>query len=940
MLKKRTPLHLGLMTASLRVHFIYLLGATAVIFSLSGCFSETPTEKEQREHSTQGTDLVGRETSEKASGEGASDAVELESVVDAEDDWTWAGFEAPYQILEGTPRAEHPQQSIIGEVPRPWKEDSSWADVSVRYTPIRDNVVEGESALRMEATRIENGGRVQLAYRDFPLEIGRDIEVAFAAKSSAYSVLQIKVVERSAPYKIYWERKIQLSAEWTEITSRIPGIFEDADTQFQFILSEPGQVDLDAFRFRRVESKDASIDEARVGNLLPQSSFPLGISPPWICQIDAEAVPSDEAGPTGAPALKLPIPAGGNFERSLRIGFSAPANRSVTVSAYLRAASGRTQVALRCGPPSSKLWHEPYQKVATLNSYWQRVQHTLELPVSQDGYYLLQIAFKGEADVLIDGVQIEQAAESPEFKRTHQVEVSAVEVEPYGIYTVGESMRVRWTAYGQLEEAAQIQPTLYDLYGKAIKLPALDVPAKPYQAFVYEVPEAGQSKLGSYRLELLALDAEGGAISVPAEVLLHRVARPRFADQTAPDSYFGIHYTTQHVTDAAMATVKRLGFNWVRSFKSWNWKTIEPKEDDYRFERTDEDLRLMQEHKLMPLAILGFGAPSWAKREGKANGWACWLPENMDDWDEFVAAVFERYGRDVLHYEVWNEQYYASFFTASVEDGKRIIGTAEEYVDMHQRTWSEARKVNRDIQLVWNTNALEKEERTLEQIDLGVLDYTDVFSIHHYIWQSNPASGLHKQIDKTLEVLEDANKSIPIWNTEGGLGPNQVFNLYTQVPPVQEMQHHLSWADWYAKYYLYSITGGVDKFFAYLMAPTGWWRKDYTLSSIDGKLSPNLIAISALAWHIDGTEYVKTIQVGPLLKVHLFEDEGRSVAVLDGPGKRKLLDEIIANESELGVYDLFSNPVSEDSTMDVFLAYVQASSSVRDLEQVLLDLQK
>jgi hypothetical protein len=770
--------------------------------------------------------------------------------------------------------------------------------------------------------------RIQLSYRDFPLTPGQDLEIRFFGKSSDYTPISLRAVQKAPPYKTFWERSIPLVAEWQEIRSTVPGIYDVDNTQLLFVVSQPGTVDLDSLSIERTERAVMELSEYQRGNLLPNSSFPLGHTSPWIMQFQTQPTVSTGTGPTGAPALLAEV-ANNNHEHSMRIAFEAPANEPATVSIHARALQGSVSMALRMGPADGNLWTAPYQKLVPLNNTWQRATHTVELPVSNTGYYLLQVAFSGHGVVELDGVQVEVGGDSPEFKRSAAVELIAKEDKYQGLFLKDEDFSFTYTAYGDLEKVDHIVAELHDLYGNVHELGQPPVPGADFEGRRINLTGSGRLPLGSYRLSLTAMDAEGQALSRTTEALLHRARAPRFGDGIAYDSYFGTHYGTGHLTESGMQLVKNLGFNWVRLFRTFTWKEIEPQDNQFHFAEADRDLEILENNHLLPLAILGFGSPDWARRPGNATGWAAWAPRDLEDWSDFVRTVFERYGERVRYYEPWNEPYYASFFVGEANGPQKVIGSAEDYFDLHVRTHEAAPE---GVKILWNTNSLETLERTEKLIELGILDYSDAITLHHYTSQTNPKEVLQEQITNMREAKAATHPNMPIWNSEGGLA-GALFNLYNQVPPLQDNQHHLIWTDWYAKYFLYSIAAGLEKYFPYYMHPTSWWRNDFTFSNADGKLSPIILGMSNLAWQIDGLKYQESIQLDELLKAYVFSDGKRSAAVLDGPHSARFVQRLEADT--FPAYDLFGNDFRQNPSLNRYLVYLQAEMSGAQLAHAL-----
>lgn len=836
-------------------------------------------------------------------------------------------FRTPRQNLE-----KFPQQKITGLLAMPWNDDSSWCDLEVEYSQLRENPGEGDLSQRVVVTRLPKGSRAQFGLNDFPLLPGQDIRLRFLAKSPDYTPVTLTIQQRQPPYTSYFTQRIQPGAEWREYEILIPGEFDDANTQLLFNLEQTGIFDLDHFRSERRTSSVTSLAPERLANLLPSSAFPLGAAPPWVAHGFSRAETGELKGPTGVPALELDVrkqPGFARFEQSLSVAFRAAPGKPVTVRVSADLLEGEAEIALRAGV--EKIWEPPFGTAMVMQKGWKTYEHTVELPRSPRGYYMVQIAFEGTAKVAIDRIQVSQ--DGAPFALTGPVELAMDATEPYGLFVGEEPFTIRLAAWGNLAVADSILLTLSDIHGQTREIGHYPVPESPFQAVSAQLPSpAGLPTFGTFRLEAQALNKQKQPVGIPAELLLHRIHPPHFADSPAPDSPFGIHYYTSHLDETGLTTLKKLGFNWLRLFKTFSWKRIEARQGEFDFSQADQDVALLKKHHFLALGILGDGAPMWAAKNPDPNfrGWVCWTPRDPDDFTNFVGKVFERYGDSVTAFEPWNEPYYPGFFTERIENEQRVIGPAEDYLTIQKKVFELARASGKPIRIGWNTNAMEEMPRNRELIALGILPYVDFVSLHHYLGKPDPAPEIHRQVEQMIESMGDEKR--PFWNSEGGLGPFTMFNFYRHVPPFQDPNHHLLWAEWYVRYYLACLSSGVEKYFLYLFSAPNFWLPDYSINNIDGRISPNLTAISALAWQIQGTRFVETLSLPDGSQAMLFSGPDRHIAcILPHPARpRKPLQ-----TPSVSTYDLFGNPVSANSSPLSELHYLRSASSLEDLQKLL-----
>jgi hypothetical protein len=384
---------------------------------------------------------------------------------------------------------------------------------------------------------------------------------------------------------------------------------QDADTQLLFTIEQPGTFDLDNFRFERRKSSVADVSADNLGNLLPSSVFPLGAAPPWVAHGFGKVETGELTGPTGAPAMMLHVrkqPGFAGFEQSLRTAFRATAGQKVTIRVSANLLEGDAEIALRAGV--EKIWESPWGTAAKMDRGWRTYEHKVMLPVSPRGYYQLQIAFDGSGRVAIYRIQVAQ--NDKVFALTGPVELALDAVQPYGLVTDDEPFGIRLAAVGNLQAAKHIQLTLTDIAGSSAEVGRYPMPDAPYVPVTTEIaPPPALKTYGSFRLEARAIGADGKPVGNPAELLLHRVRKARFADSVAPESPFGIHYRTSHLDDD-VAVPKKLGFNWLRLFKTFSWKRVEQTKGQLDFSQTDRDVEILAENHLLALGILGDGAPA------------------------------------------------------------------------------------------------------------------------------------------------------------------------------------------------------------------------------------------------------------------------------------------------------------------------------------------
>src|ERR1700722_15019651 len=132
--------------------------------------------------------------------------------------------------------------------------------------------------------------------------------------------------------------------------------------------------------------------------------------------------------------------------------------------------------------------------------------------------------------------------------------------------------------------------------------------------------------------------------------------------QPVPETYFGMH---MHGIIVPRPYTKRVTPWPDVPFDAWRlmdayvkWYELEPRKNEFNFERLDEYVAIAQEKHVQVLLPL-VGTPPWASarqteaKSGNPVGTAA-EPADMDDWRNFVRTLATRYKGKIEAYEIWN----------------------------------------------------------------------------------------------------------------------------------------------------------------------------------------------------------------------------------------------------------------------------------------------
>lgn len=832
-------------------------------------------------------------------------------------------FEEPFATI--TP-PEDTKSTITGELPVRWEEDSAWANVDIEYATVRQNPFEGEQSLGVSVKAIR-GGSAQFRIPNLNLSPLYQLQIRMATRSPTSTSFRVDLRQRDAPYTSYWSSNVPAAPEWGVVEMLAPVNVVDPKATLLFSLDQPGTIEIDALSIRYVTPEQAFRGRNFEGNLLAKSIFPLGLTAPWAAGGNGKPAGSYSAdayaaAPSGKPALKVvPFMSGGRPEGRITIPFEGRPGAAHTFSVWMHSSVPGQSISMRMGPPREELYRTPWERSVQLTGSWKRYSFTTTLPPSPDGFYLARLNTHQNGAFWVDQAMVEVGESPSDFAASMPVEIHAVAGRDYGLSFESETLDYSVAVVGDLSAIDHIQKKVSDLYGNQLIIPGLHPNISPeeavsgrYLSWEGALPALELPPLGSFVVELTAFDAGGQALSKPTELILHRIREPHHWGKTAPESAFGTHvFSTDH--EARMA--KALGFNWVRTNYKLNWSGLERSPGVWTWDTLDAILDTFTRNDLVILAYLG-GVPdraSYGESDWPSGWWRMTSAprhDQMDAWQAYAFRIFERYGERLHAVENWNEPFLPGFFPWKIEQGRPVRAPASLFYEMSRRVRLAADEAGYDGPVLWNTGAhYGASQRTFdaENVALGTPDQVDGFTLHRYTNQALGAPG--DQFDQDVAVLRetlgDAAEGHVFWNSEGGFGLSEVFNLYRHIPPYDMHAQADRQANNMVRYFLSNFAAGIEKVFIYSFFETDEWRSNYSYLNIDGRLSQTAPAVSNLTWQLEGTRFVQRKsagKLGQLLKFACKESDARVFTLIPNPRAQLNLRHI---PDSVEIYDLYGN---------------------------------
>lgn len=803
------------------------------------------------------------------------------------------GFDAAEDFAPLPPKPESPSV-LSGEFPRAWSEDSRWngADATIDYRRLTELPFAGTGSFQIDV-RAVRAGRAQANVDGLHMDGERFHRIRLAVRSPGNGSCTIAVSMAHPPWQHHWEERLEGGPEWRVQEFLVPPAAVDEQARLMLIFDRPTLIQLDEVSITRLSRDELGLPPPPKGNLLRQSSFPLGLTTPWVLQAEGDdaGVVADPAvrGPSGQPALRLPVVQGkGRPMQQLTTAFAGSPGAAHTFSVWLRSDAPGQLVHLRLGPPEKELYRDPWQANVTLTGEWKRYSVTATLPYNPAGHYLARLTSHAPGTIWVDGARVEVGTAPGAGPAADGPELAIRPGLPTGVVFAGEALPVEVLAYGPgLPQGAQLALSLLDTDGRERDAGRHAIPAEGPARIA--IAPGGERAFGHYVITARLLDAAGTALGKPAEVSLARVRTPRGYDRVLPDSPFGIHI---RASERMVALARALGFAWAREF-DMTWSSLDDGKDGYDFADLDRRMAIYRRHRLNVLGILG-GVPrrhSAAPATFKAWNVGCFPPRDeaaLAAWQGYARAMAVRYGDVIRDWETWNEPFLPGFLIGSLnEQGRPQHGTPESFVALHRAAAAGLRSAGHPVRVLWNSGGHVDPAWERRAAELGAFEVTDALSYHHYLRSplGFPGDGVDRQFTDLRALL--AGRTLPLLNSEGGNAGN-LANPYPQQPPANRRGYDREWADWWVRYWLSTLAGGAERFFAYAFYGHGEWKTNYDMLNQDASVSFSAVAISNLAWHIEGLRFRARTARGDDLVAFAFAGAGRGAIALAGRGGRRM----------------------------------------------------
>lgn len=834
----------------------------------------------------------------------------------------------------------------MGRLPDGWRDNSSWAQVKVHYDRVEE---QGRAFMRIDVKQLISG-RVQMNHALNDLGDTPYYRLRFTLRNPGGESVEIGIRMSGSPYSWLWQKAAFFTPDWQEYSYDFQMAKPRQNVSLFIVACGPGAVDIanvqlindtkEGMARRLNEEYRQAHPEPLPLNRFRLSRMPLGLQNGWSVRRNMELgrdveIVSDPkiVGPGGAPSLHVRV----IHPREPLTLYTAPMGWVDCLAPHVASFYVRGKIT---GTVEATAGHQAdTSKRIDLDTgeKWERFALGFKPRV---GAVNRALRFNVRGDFHLDAFQVEEGPEPTAYRSATPCEVALALPESDAsvarVQFEDEPSKVRYCVSGSPGPDARLKARLTNVYGKASDLEPVRLENCSVQSGVIDFDAFGRRPYGSFRIEAWVEAPRGKRLSGHNEIVLHRLRRPRYENRDAPESPFGIH-TLPIRRHLLMA--KAAGFNWVRLHDSGlefiGWYFLEREKGKWTF--FDEDI---QRYRLGHLKILGeFGtAPEWASyfshttepcKDGYRKRW--FAPTDPEAFGNYCRVVAERYKGVIDDWCMWNEPWAADFFAFDYEPSKTKKprgftqpDTAPAYhAELTRQAHVNARAVNPEARIagVCTTVAESLDSRAVKWtrgiVEAGGLEWCDAYDYHHYL--DAPIGHTGDVIEVTVRyafapvVEKQGAIDKPLWMTEGQSVRHVIgAGLYKHTLTHPDEDDVWEVSDRLARYAVRMLAVGVERLFLYSMHTHNYFDDGAVWSVLvtpEGYMHPCGAAHSAMAWLIEDTRFLQTVEPVDGVAVHVFQGKGRCVAAVT-PNVREPGYEL-PRDKAIRYLDLFGNPLRE-----------------------------
>jgi hypothetical protein len=265
-----------------------------------------------------------------------------------------------------------------------------------------------------------------------------------------------------------------------------------------------------------------------------------------------------------------------------------------------------------------------------------------------------------------------------------------------------------------------------------------------------------------------------------------------------PPTYFSMNANLTGVLESWHSPYPTVPFG---SMRLWDaveaqWADTETSRGVYNWAGFDNWISVLNTHGVTDIEYTFGRTPGWAGPGETLS------PTNIQDFDDFVSAVGNRYKGKIKTYEIWNEVNASNFWQ----------GTPAQLVTLQQHAYKILKAIDPNVVILSPSIQGNDPDSLSRFLAAGGAAYVDAVAVHLYHATSSQLEvEVGSWIDRYRSVMtQNGIGTKPLWNTEFGWGLN------SQSPDVNAQ------AALVARAYLYFWSRGLPRTYWYAYDNNTW----------------------------------------------------------------------------------------------------------------------
>jgi uncharacterized protein (TIGR03437 family) len=243
------------------------------------------------------------------------------------------------------------------------------------------------------------------------------------------------------------------------------------------------------------------------------------------------------------------------------------------------------------------------------------------------------------------------------------------------------------------------------------------------------------------------------------------------------------------------------------------WAILEPSRGVFDWSRLDDYVQFAQQRNL-DLVLTVEDTPQWASSQPNLTNCAysqfgsggCAMPQNIQDYVDFLSALVARYKGHIQFYEGWNEANHGwNAPNAQPATNKSyFVGTDRDLLLLQQKLYQTVKAIDPSAQVISPSFVNGQQGVTDANTFLadGACSYFDIHGFHYYV-RGAPPEAIPPLVSQMQQTLALRSCSKPMWDTESGWNaPNPFPSL--SAPGFVARAYLLAWAAGLQRFYWYA----------------------------------------------------------------------------------------------------------------------------------------